>query len=567
MAALLLSSHTISLSQPNLCFPRRTKKARAVLNRTQKMQVPYELKQGQTRLFHKLPSGLNMEVIVQKGVVDKDPYDRNSENPPLVFVHGSYHAAWCWAEHWLPFFSACGFDCYALSLLGQGESDAPSGSVAGTLQTHASDVADFIQKKVLLPPVLLGHSFGGLIIQYYIANVKNNQAIEMESFYPKLTGAALVCSVPPSGNSGLVWRYLFSKPIAAFKITRSLAAKAFQTSLPLCKETFFSSTMEDQLVLRYQELMRESSRMPLFDLRKLNASLPVPSIPKGSVELLVLGANDDFIVDAEGLRETGRFYGVSPVNVERVAHDMMLDCSWEKGRAPYKTLQYTFSSSSVSLPKSRVFTLSAQHSLASQDSAFTSRSAKMYSSRKKIQKDKDVEPTEFEDTVAQYLFDLENTNQELKSDLKDLYINSAAQMDVSGNRKAVVVYVPFRLRKAFRKIHLRLVRELEKKFSGKDVVLIASRRIVRPPKKGSAAQRPRTRTLTSVHENMLEDIVHPAEIVGKRIRYRIDGSKIMKVYLDPKERNNTEYKLETFAGVYRKLTGKDVVFEYPIAEA
>lgn len=135
---------------------------------------------------------------MQKGVVDKDPYDRNSENPPLVFVHGSYHAAWCWAEHWLPFFSACGFDCYALSLLGQGESDAPSGSVAGTLQTHASDVADFIQKKVLLPPVLLGHSFGGLIIQYYIANVKNNQAIEMESFYPKLTGAALVCSVPPS---------------------------------------------------------------------------------------------------------------------------------------------------------------------------------------------------------------------------------------------------------------------------------------------------------------------------------------------------------------------------------
>lgn len=61
--------------------------------------------------------------------------------------------------------------------------------------------------------------------------------------------------------------------------------------------------------------------------------------------------------------------------------------------------------------------------------------------------------------------------------------------------------------------------------------------------------------------------MHPAEIVGKRIRYRIDGSKIMKVYLDPKERNNTEYKLETFAGVYRKLTGKDVVFEYPIAEA
>ena len=42
-----------------------------------------------------------------------------------------------------------------------------------------------------------------------------------------------------------------------------------------------------------------------------------------------------------------------------------------------------------------------------------------------------------------------------------------SQIDVSGNRKAVVIHVPYRLRKAFRKIHLRLVRELEKKFSGK----------------------------------------------------------------------------------------------------
>ncbi|KAG1368240.1 40S ribosomal protein S7 [Cocos nucifera] len=191
----------------------------------------------------------------------------------------------------------------------------------------------------------------------------------------------------------------------------------------------------------------------------------------------------------------------------------------------------------------------------------------MYTARKKIQKEKDVEPTEFEETVAQALFDLENTNQELKSDLKDLYINSAVQIDVAGNRKAVVVHVPYRLRKAFRKIHVRLVREMEKKFSGKDVIFIATRRILRPPKKGSAVVRPRSRTLTHVHEAMLEDIVHPAEIVGKRIRYRLDGSKIIKIFLDPKERNNTEYKLDSFTGVYRKLTGKNVVFEYPVTEA
>lgn len=44
---------------------------------------------------------------------------------------------------------------------------------------------------------------------------------------------------------------------------------------------------------------------------------------------------------------------------------------------------------------------------------------------------------------------------------------SYRQIDVPGNRKAVVIHIPYRLRKAYRKIYTKLVRELEKKFSGK----------------------------------------------------------------------------------------------------
>lgn len=58
--------------------------------------------------------------------------------------------------------------------------------------------------------------------------------------------------------------------------------------------------------------------------------------------------------------------------------------------------------------------------------------------------------------------------------------------------------VPYRLKKSFNKIQQRLVRELEKKFSGKDVVLIANRRIMPPQKGGQSNARPRSRTLTSV---------------------------------------------------------------------
>jgi len=58
--------------------------------------------------------------------------------------------------------------------------------------------------------------------------------------------------------------------------------------------------------------------------------------------------------------------------------------------------------------------------------------------------------------------------------------------------------VPYRLLKSFHKIQSRLVRELEKKFSGKDVVLIANRRIMAPPTSGISNSRPRSRTLSAV---------------------------------------------------------------------
>lgn len=50
------------------------------------------------------------------------------------------------------------------------------------------------------------------------------------------------------------------------------------------------------IFISYQKLMTESSRMPLFDLRKLNASLPAPPVKDSSIKVLVLGAQDDFIV-------------------------------------------------------------------------------------------------------------------------------------------------------------------------------------------------------------------------------------------------------------------------------
>ena len=141
------------------------------------------------------------------------------------------------------------------------------------------------------------------------------------------------------------------------------------------------------------------------------------------------------------------------------------------------------------------------------------------------------------------------------------------EIGVGGGRKAIIIFVPVPQLKSFQKIQVRLVRELEKKFSGKHVVFIAQRRILPKPTRKSRTKnkqkRPRSRTLTAVHDAILEDLVFPSEIVGKRIRVKLDGSRLIKVHLDKAQQNNVEHKVETFSGVYKKLTGKDVNFEFP----
>merc|ERR1712083_1239511 len=169
-----------------------------------------------------------------------------------------------------------------------------------------------------------------------------------------------------------------------------------------------------------------------------------------------------------------------------------------------------------------------------------------------------------EKSISQALLDLE-MNSDMKAHLRELHIKAAKEVDVGG-KKAIVIFVPVPQLKAFQKIQTRLVRELEKKFSGKHVVFVAQRRILaKPTRKANKLKqkRPRSRTLQAVHTAILDDLVHPAEIVGKRIRIRLDGSRLFKVHLDKTQQTNNEHKVETFASVYKKLTGKEVNFEFP----
>lgn len=75
------------------------------------------------------------------------PTTRIESLSPMIFIHGSFHAAWCFAEHYFAFFS----DrlCYAVSLRGTSATGMPPGETSSKvdIDTHTDDVG-FVCEKI-----------------------------------------------------------------------------------------------------------------------------------------------------------------------------------------------------------------------------------------------------------------------------------------------------------------------------------------------------------------------------------------------------------------------------------
>ena len=179
---------------------------------------------------------------------------------------------------------------------------------------------------------------------------------------------------------------------------------------------------------------------------------------------------------------------------------------------------------------------------------------------------KDAKPTEYEYHVAQTLGEIEASSADLKGELKEIRITGASEFEGKYRgavRQAVIIFVHHKSRIALKKIHTRLQNELSKRFR-KPVLLLLQRTILPKYFKTKGQQkRPYSRTLTQVHEAILDDLVHPVAILGKRIRVKTDGRRVFKVLLDPSARDDVQEKLDVISAVYSKLTNKEVVFEFP----
>lgn len=230
--------------------------------------------------------------------------------PPILMVHGAFAGAWCWQEHYLTYFAQHGWSAHALSLSGHAGSQNGTSLDTYTLDQYVQDVMT-VAKTLPQPPILIGHSMGGLVVQ---------KALE-EAQFPAVV---LLCSVPPSGVSGMAFSMLSQTPHLLWDLKTTLMDG--RVNLQSVREGLFYQPVDELDLARYAARLQPESLRAMWDMSFF-------SLPNRSrmmlAPMLIAGAQQDLIVPPSCVEQTAVAYGQSAHIFPEMGHNVMLERNWE----------------------------------------------------------------------------------------------------------------------------------------------------------------------------------------------------------------------------------------------
>lgn len=239
------------------------------------------------------------------------PENVSPRRTPLLFLHGAYAAAWCWDEHFLPYFAARGYDSHALSFSGHGGSPGRSRLDGFGIDQYVRDTAA-VAARLSAAPVLIGHSMGGFVAQKYL---ERHEA----------AGLVLLASVPPQGLWAAALGLAFRRPGLLSDLNRLLGGG--RVALDTLREALFAQPVAREDLARWYRRMQPESHRAIWDMTLFN--LPLKSRMR-LPPMLVLGAEHDALIPPSQVEMTARHYGVAAEIFAGMGHGLMLEKGWER---------------------------------------------------------------------------------------------------------------------------------------------------------------------------------------------------------------------------------------------
>jgi pimeloyl-ACP methyl ester carboxylesterase len=231
--------------------------------------------------------------------------------PPLLFVHGGWHGAWCWDQGFLQRGADRGFEVHAMSLRGHGRS-------AGREHLRRTRVRDFVDDieevadSLPSPPVVIGHSMGGFLTQKLMER-------------RRLTGAVLLASMPPDGVGEFLGKLIRTDPVGVLQANLTLRLTSVVSTPDRVRRLFLSARTPEEEVARIAARLGDEAFLAYLDMVFADLCEPATGTP-----VLVLGAERDAIFSVETTRRIAAAYATEAVIFPDMAHDMMLEPGWER---------------------------------------------------------------------------------------------------------------------------------------------------------------------------------------------------------------------------------------------
>lgn len=241
------------------------------------------------------------------------PKDRRFETP-IVMQHGMWHGAWCW-QFWQELFAGWGWETRAHSLPGHAGSVLQRPIARCTLDYYLC----FLRDQMAQPPcrpVLMGHSMGGALTQWYLQYVGDD-----------LPAAVLVAPwVSHSMFRDGLFRLIAYDPAGILRMLLTWDASPLMRAGPGSAARFLVGPQAAVPLEELQPRLGPESAMVLY---QHNPPFWFPPARVCTPMLWIAGEDDPLLVEPAE-RRSAAHYGADYLVAESARHNVMMEHNYRR---------------------------------------------------------------------------------------------------------------------------------------------------------------------------------------------------------------------------------------------